>query len=101
MSSPLIMGSTTPIRRTRREPQTEEWVRGDVHTNGVEGVWSLFKRSIVGSYHQVSAKHFSHTLTNLNGDSTNATIRPFFRDTLVRMLNAPKMEFKELIEKSA
>ena len=30
----------------------EEWVRGIVHTNGLEGVWSLFKRSIVGSYHQ-------------------------------------------------
>jgi hypothetical protein len=24
-----------------------------------------------------------------------------FRDTLIRLLNAPKMEFKELIEKSA
>ena len=26
----------------------EEWVVGDVHTNSVEGVWSLFKRSIAG-----------------------------------------------------
>ena len=29
----------------------EEWVVGDMHTNSVEGVWSLFKRSIVGSFH--------------------------------------------------
>jgi len=35
----------------------DEWVRGDVHTNSVEGVWSLLKRSVVGSYHQLSAKH--------------------------------------------
>jgi transposase-like protein len=35
----------------------KEYVRGECHTNGVEGVWSLFKRSIVGSYHQVSTKH--------------------------------------------
>jgi transposase-like protein len=35
----------------------KEWVRADVHTNTVEGVWSLFKRSIVGSYHQLSVKH--------------------------------------------
>src|SRR6184192_1206915 len=34
-----------------------EYVRADVHTNTVEGVWSLFKRSIVGSYHQLSTKH--------------------------------------------
>ena len=36
---------------------TKEWVRGDVHTNTVENVWSLFKRSVIGSYHQVSVKH--------------------------------------------
>ena len=34
----------------------DEWVRGDVHTNSVEGVWSLFKRSLIGSFHKVSAK---------------------------------------------
>ena len=26
----------------------------DVHTNSVEGIWSLLKRSIIGSYHKVS-----------------------------------------------
>ena len=40
----------------------EEWVRGDVHTNSVEGVWSLFKRSVIGSFHQVSAKHLDRYL---------------------------------------
>jgi transposase-like protein len=34
-----------------------EYVRADVHTNTVEGVWSLFKRSVIGSYHQLSTKH--------------------------------------------
>jgi len=28
-----------------------------VSVNGVENVWSLFKRAIVGSYHKVSAKY--------------------------------------------
>ena len=27
----------------------EEWVRGDVHTNGIESVWALLKRGIVGT----------------------------------------------------
>jgi transposase-like protein len=31
----------------------EEWAVGDVHTNGIESVWSLLKRSIIGSYHKV------------------------------------------------
>lgn len=30
---------------------------GNVHTNGVEGVWSLFKRGIVGVYHKISPKY--------------------------------------------
>ena len=35
----------------------ETYVDGEVHTNGVENVWSLFKRGIVGVYHKVSAKY--------------------------------------------
>ena len=34
-----------------------EWVRGDVHTNGIEGFWSQMKRSIDGTHHHVSKKH--------------------------------------------
>ena len=30
------------------------YVIGAVHTNTIEGFWSIFKRSIVGSYHKVS-----------------------------------------------
>lgn len=34
-----------------------EYVNGVFHTNGVENFWSLFKRGIIGIYHQVSHKH--------------------------------------------
>src|ERR1700730_10120917 len=81
--------------------KAEEWVRGDVHTNSVEGVWSLFKRSIVGSYHQVSAKHLDAYLDEFEWRFNQRDNPNLFRDTLVRLLNSPKMEFKELIEKSA
>lgn len=79
----------------------EEWVRGDVHTNTVEGVWSLFKRSIVGSYHQVSAKHLQSYLDEFEWRFNQRDNPYLFRDTLVRLLNSPKMEFKELTDKSA
>jgi hypothetical protein len=35
----------------------KEYVRGDVHTNTVEGVFSLLKRGITGSFHHVSKGH--------------------------------------------
>lgn len=34
-----------------------EYVRDDVHTNSIEGVWSLLKRQIYGIHHFVSPKH--------------------------------------------
>ena len=35
----------------------EEWVRGDVHTNSIEGFWANVKRGIKGTYVHVSKKH--------------------------------------------
>ena len=34
-----------------------EYVRGQVHTNGVESFWSLLKRGYVGIYHHMSVAH--------------------------------------------
>lgn len=35
----------------------EEWVKGNAHTNTIEGFWSLVKRGISGCYHAVSPKY--------------------------------------------
>jgi transposase-like protein len=34
-----------------------EYVRGGIHTNSIENFWSLLKRGIVGTYHNVSKKY--------------------------------------------
>jgi transposase-like protein len=34
-----------------------EYVRGEVHTQSIEGFWSLLKRGIIGTYHNVSKKY--------------------------------------------
>jgi hypothetical protein len=34
-----------------------QYVVGAVHTQTIEGFWSIFKRGIVGSFHKVSAKY--------------------------------------------
>jgi transposase-like protein len=38
------------------------YVSGDMHTNTIEGFWSLVKRGIGGVYHSVSAKHLQSYL---------------------------------------
>lgn len=39
-----------------------EYVRGDAHTNTVEGYFSILKRGIVGTYHHVSPQHLKRYL---------------------------------------
>jgi transposase-like protein len=43
-----------------------EWVRGDVHTNTLEGFFSVFKRGIVGVYQHVDQKHFDRYLAEFD-----------------------------------
>ena len=40
----------------------EEWVRGNVHTNTIEGFWSHLKRSIRGTHVSVSRRHLAKYL---------------------------------------
>jgi transposase-like protein len=75
----------------------EEWVRGDASTNGIEGAWSQFKRSLVGSYHQVSKKHIERYVEEFEFRFNNSDNPSLFRDTLTRLVMTEKMEYKELI----
>jgi transposase-like protein len=78
---------------------TGEYVRADVHTNTVESVWSLFKRSVVGSYHQLSTKHLPAYLDEMAFRFSNRENPFLFRDTLLRLLGAPALPFARLVEK--
>lgn len=71
-------------------------VRGIVHTNTLENVWTLFKRSIVGSYHQVSEKHLDRYLDEFEFRFNNRDNPYLFRDTLLRLLETSNLEYKNL-----
>lgn len=79
----------------------EEWVRGEVHTNSVEGVWSLFKRSIVGSYHQLSAKHMNSYLDEMAWRFNNRENPLLFRDTMLKLIEAESLPYRALTERVA
>ncbi len=44
-----------------------EFVRGDVHTNGVESLWSMLKRGHMGTYHKMSVKHLHRYINEFAG----------------------------------
>lgn len=76
----------------------EEWVRGDVHTNTLEGAWGLFKRSVVGSYHQLSVKHLDAYLDEFEFRYNNRKNPQIFRDALCLLLGAEHLEYRVLVE---
>lgn len=43
-----------------------EYVRGPFHSNTVEGYFSILKRGIIGTYHQVSEAHLKRYLAEFD-----------------------------------
>ncbi len=48
---------TAPTHRTVNHAKGECVRKGDIHTNGIESFWSMFKRGYKGTYHKMSPKH--------------------------------------------
>lgn len=74
----------------------EEWVVGDVHTNGIENVWSLFKRSIVGAFHKISVKHLDAYLQEQEFRINNRDNQHAFRDVMRRILSKGALRYEAL-----
>ena len=75
-----------------------EYVRGDVHTNSVENVWSLLKRSIIGSYHKLSVKHLDAYLDELEWRFNNRDNPWLFRDMLSKLLHSENLPYQALTQ---
>lgn len=73
-----------------------EYVRGDVHTNTIESAFGLFKRALVGPYHQVSVKHLDRYLDEFEFRFNNRKNAHLFRDTLVRLMNGAALPYDKL-----
>lgn len=43
-----------------------EYVRGEVHTNTLEGFFSILKRGLIGTYHHVGAQHLQRYVTEFD-----------------------------------
>ena len=44
-----------------------EYVKGDVHTNGIESLWSMPKRAHMGTLHKLSPKHLDRYVQEFAG----------------------------------
>jgi transposase-like protein len=75
----------------------EEYVRGSVHTNSIEGFWSQFKRTVYGTHHFVTPYHLDRYLDNATFRFNNRTISDGARFKLaVSQSDGRRLTWKEL-----
>ena len=60
------------------------YINGDIHTNGIEGFWSLLKRGINGTFHHISRKHISRYLNEFMWRFNHRKSEGIFEELLSR-----------------
>lgn len=63
--------------------QAGEYVRGRVHTGGIDNFWSLLKRGLTGTYVQIAPEHISRYLDERVFTFNNRDLTDFGRFALV------------------
>lgn len=77
------------------------YARGDVYTNTIENAFSLLKRGIMGTWHNISAKHLAAYLDEMCFRFNRRESNTLFQDTLRHMVSAPVLTFEKLTKKKA
>lgn len=74
-----------------------EYVSGRIHTNTIEGFWSLLKRGIVGIYHFTSKKHLQKYVDEFVFRYNTRNAEESFRFNLMLSNTEFRLTYKELI----
>jgi transposase-like protein len=75
-----------------------EYVRGHVHTNGIENFWSLLKRTLKGTYVSVEPFHLFRYLDEQAFRFNKRKLSDFQRFIgVVEMVTGKRLEYKQLI----
>jgi len=64
--------------------QAKNYVVGAIHTNTIEGFWSLIKRGVVGTYHKVSRKYLPLYVAEFQFRYNNRDNADIFRHTIAQ-----------------
>jgi transposase-like protein len=93
LSSYNKVGSIAPHKKVNK---AQGEVTSEDNINAIENVWSLLKRSLIGSYHKVSAKHLPAYLSEIAFRFNNRENPNLFRDTMEKLLQGDHVTFEQL-----
>lgn len=77
----------------------QEYVRGQFHTNSIEGAFSLLKRSILGIYHQTSPQHLTRYCDETMYRYNTRKLKDAERFSLSLQQCAGRLDYKTLTTK--
>jgi transposase-like protein len=69
---------------------------GDIHTNTIEGFWSLLKRGIIGIYHNVSVKHLDKYVDEFEFRYNNRDLKDFAKFESMLSLANTRLTYQTL-----
>jgi ISXO2-like transposase domain len=73
-----------------------QWVRGECHTQSIDGFWSLLKRGIVGSFHQVSIKHLNRYVSEFSFRYNHRYDEEIFIAVVLALVTNGALRYKSL-----
>ncbi len=77
-----------------------EYVRDDVHTNSMESVWAVLKRSIHGTWHHVSPKHLHRYVNEASMRLNSGNVKIDTMDgmsALIRNIEGKRIAYRDLV----
>lgn len=76
----------------------QEYVKGDVHTNGIESLWSMLKRAHKGTFHKLSPKHLDRYIREFAGRHNIREMDTIAQMGLVvRSMDQKQLRYSDLI----
>ncbi len=75
-----------------------EYVKGDVHTNGIESLWSMLKRAHKGTFHKLSPKHLDRYVQEFSGRHNIRQLDTIDQmSSMVKGMDGKRLRYRDLI----
>ena len=76
----------------------KEYVRGEVHTNGIESFWATLKRAHKGTFHRLSAKHLHRYVDEFVGRHNMRELDTLQQMSLIaKRMESAQLRYKDLV----
>ena len=76
-----------------------EYVKDQVHTNGIESFWSMLKRGHYGTFHKMSPKHLQRYVNEFAGRHNERELNtPAQLKAVVHGMEKKRLRYRDLIQ---